>query len=371
MKQYEENQRHPGASPSRVPGRKRFIAAVLFLLVASVAGLLGIYGHTRPGGRAEAAAERPEPPHAAVEVVLACPGRVEGMSELVGVGAGVDGVLASILVTEGQQVSAGRVVALIDRQDLADELRAATAAAESARQVRTRLIHGSRDEERSGAAADTVSAQAVLKQAELRYRRMERLFNEGVVSADTRDEARRDLDVAEAKLRSTRDHEKLVNATPLPEELAKADADVKAADARVASARASLEKCKVKAPISGTILRCEMKAGETVSTVFPKPIITMADASALRVRAEVDERDIGRVSIGWTARIISDAFPGKTIEGKVSRVEGLMGRKKVRTGDPAEKSDRDVLEVLVDLQPGDNPLVIGLRVTVQFLKQGE
>jgi HlyD family secretion protein len=72
--------------------------------------------------------------------------------------------------------------------------------------------------------------------------------------------------------------------------------------------------------------------------VFPKPIVTMADASALRVRAEVDERDIGRVSIGGTARIISDAFPGKIIEGKVSRMEGLMGRKKVRTGDPAEKS---------------------------------
>jgi HlyD family secretion protein len=108
-----------------------------------------------------------------------------------------------------------------------------------------------------------------------------------------------------------------------------------------------------------------------VSTVFPKPIVTMADASALRVRAEVDERDIGRVSIGGAARILSDAFPGRVFEGKVSRMEGLMGRKKVRTGDPAEKSDRDVLEALVDLQTGDNPLVIGLRVTVQFLKQRE
>jgi hypothetical protein len=39
----------------------------------------------------------------------------------------------------------------------------------------------------------------------------------------------------------------------------------------------------------------------------------------------------------------------------------------VRTGDPAEKSDRDVLETLVDLDKGDLPLALGLRVTVRFL----
>ena len=53
--------------------------------------------------------------------------------------------------------------------------------------------------------------------------------------------------------------------------------------------------------------------------------------------------------------------------GKVSHVEPSMGRKKVRSGDPAEKSDRDVLEALVDLDQSKLPLLVGLRVTVQFL----
>ena len=44
-----------------------------------------------------------------------------------------------------------------------------------------------------------------------------------------------------------------------------------------------------------------------------------------------------------------------------------MGRKKIYTGDPAEKSDRDVLEILVDLNQVDPRLVVGLRTTVQFL----
>jgi hypothetical protein len=47
----------------------------------------------------------------------------------------------------------------------------------------------------------------------------------------------------------------------------------------------------------------------------------------------------------------------------------LMGRKRVRTGDPAEKSDRDVLEVLIDMDERDERLVIGLRATVRFLAQ--
>ncbi len=45
-----------------------------------------------------------------------------------------------------------------------------------------------------------------------------------------------------------------------------------------------------------------------------------------------------------------------------------MGRKRVRSGDPAEKSDRNVLEVLIDVEGKDRALVVGLRVTVQFLR---
>ena len=44
-----------------------------------------------------------------------------------------------------------------------------------------------------------------------------------------------------------------------------------------------------------------------------------------------------------------------------------MGRKTVRTGDPADKGDRDILEVLVDLDRQDPRLVVGLRVTALFL----
>ena len=55
--------------------------------------------------------------------------------------------------------------------------------------------------------------------------------------------------------------------------------------------------------------------------------------------------------------------------GTVRSIGSQMGRKKVRTGDPAEKADRDVLEVLIDLDERNAALIVGLRVTAQFLGQ--
>jgi HlyD family secretion protein len=147
-----------------------------------------------------------------VSVVLACPGRVEGASDVINVGAGADGVIAEIRVVEGQAVHAGDVLAVISRRDLNAELSAARAHAEAARQARARILRGSRDEERRKAEAEVSAIQAMQRQAQLRYDRYEKLFRQGVISEDQLDEAKKNLDVAEADLRATVKHKELVDA---------------------------------------------------------------------------------------------------------------------------------------------------------------
>jgi multidrug resistance efflux pump len=299
-------------------------------------------------------------------VVLACPGRVEGVSEAINIGAGIDGVIAEIRVKEGETVAAGQIVAVINRDELIAQLSEARAAALSLRAARERLLRGGRDEAREKAIAETAAAKAMLEQAEARHQRYERLFEQGVVSADVRDETLRNLKVAEANLAASLKNEKLVKAEPLEEEREKADAEVKAADERIRLGTEMLAKRQVTSPVAGTVLRTNMKVGETYSTFTPQPIITVADTSRLRVRAEVDERDISNIFVGQRAVISGESLGEKKITGRVSLISSQMGRKKVRTGDPAEKSDRDVLEVLVDLEEKDRALIVGLRVTVQF-----
>ena len=77
---------------------------------------------------------------------------------------------------------------------------------------------------------------------------------------------------------------------------------------------------------------------------------------------------MGRVRLGQNAIVSADAFGQEVYGGRVIRVGAMMGRKRVRSGDPAEKSDRDVLEVIVDLGKIDSSLQVGLRVTVKFLQ---
>jgi ABC exporter DevB family membrane fusion protein len=334
-----------------------YLSAALVLVVGVVWAARG----GAPDGGAAAATTGPE-------VSLACTARVEGASETTEVGAGMDGVVAEIRVKEGDAVQAGDVLAVIDRRELPAELGAARAAAEAARQARARVLRGSRQEDRERADAEVEAAAAVVAQAESDHQRTAGLFAQGIIPASVRDEARRNLDVSQAQLQAARKRAELVKAPPLPEEAARADADVRAAEDRVRALEQVLEKTYVRAPTGGTVLRTLMRPGESFSTFVPRPILSMADTSRLRVRAEVDERDVGRVFPGQRVLVRGDGWTGEGLPGRVGRLGAEMGRKTVRTSDPAEKSDRDVLEVLVDLDRQDPRLVVGLRVTALFLK---
>jgi HlyD family secretion protein len=346
---------------------RRLKLLALILSILAVTGLLVFALGFRKQTVAPEESQNQKGTEAHDDIVLACPGRVEGQSEVINVGAGADGVLTAVLVQDGQQVRVGQVIALINCREIESQIDEAGALAERARQNCLRLLRGSRPEERRKAADETAVTRAHFKQAQLQHQRVAELFKTGVVSKEELDKASRDLEVAEATLHATENQQTLMNATPLPEELARADSEVRLAEEQARTAKARLDKCTVKAPLSGTVLRTFLKAGESVSTVLPQPIVSLADMSQVRVRAEVDERDIGRVYLGQSVIILADAYPNKKFAGRVSSMGAVMGRKKVRTGDPAEKSDRDILEVLIDLDETEEYLVVGLRTSVQFL----
>jgi hypothetical protein len=81
----------------------------------------------------------------------------------------------------------------------------------------------------------------------------------------------------------------------------------------------------------------------------------------------VDERDVDKLSVGQNVIIQADALEGKKLQGSVTRISLVLGRKSISTGDPSDKSDRDILEAVIVLEDHTRSLPIGLRVTVQFL----
>jgi HlyD family secretion protein len=307
----------------------------------------------------------PPPP----TVIFASLGRVEGLSDTTQVGAAADGILKTVYAKEGQFVQQGTLLGEIDCDDLKAALDTAVADADAARQSRIRLLRGTRDEEKKIASRKTAAAQATFEEAKANLQRQTLLYKGGQIARAAYDQSVRDLGVAEAEFQAADRTEKLLAAPPLPEDKARADAQVLSAEGRVEEARDRIRKCSIFAPIDGTVLRVYARVGESFSTITPRTLFTITDASGRRVKAEVDERDLGKVTIGEPVSILADGYTGKTFTGTVASISSVMGRKSIFAEDPSDKLDRDVVETVITLSSGDRELPIGLRVTVQFLAQ--
>jgi len=343
--------------------RSRWVVggSVIFLVTVTVAFL----GSTRNRNSVQARGIPSD--SAGATVAFASPGRVEGASETTQVGAAADGILKAVYVKEGEFVKRGTLLGEIACDDLRPALQTAMAEADSARQARARLLRGARDEEKKIATEKTAAARATFEEAKSRLNMQRALYQKEQISRASYDQAVRDLGVAEANLQAALRTEELLAAPPLEEDKARADAEVLAAEGRVRTAQERIGKCSIVAPIDGTVLRVYARRGESFSTVTPRPLFSLADTSSRHIKAEIDERDVDKVSVGQKVVIQADALDGKRLNGSVVRISAMMGRKSISTGDPSDKSDRDILEAVVGLEDNTRSLPIGLRVTVQFL----
>ena len=192
----------------------------------------------------------------------------------------------------------------------------------------------------------------------------------GTANADKLNDVRKKL--SDARDRLARDRTTLLNALarsnlPAPNRF---ESSLTAGRADVSAADALFEKTRLRAPLSGRILQLHAKIGETVAPAPDQPLIVIGDMSVIRVKAEVDERDVGKLSVGQSAFVRSDAFGARSFEGKISAVALALGPPRIGQRGPRRPTDVEVLEVTIDLVPG-SPLLPGMRVDAFFRKTEE
>jgi len=205
------------------------------------------------------------------------------------------------------------------------------------------------------------AAKAVLDNAKSEAERRRGLADRNVISRDEADRYERGYQVARAQYEQAAQHFALVDAEAREEDRARAEAAVATAQAQLTEARAYLEKSYIRAPINGVILRKLRHEGESVSTQFDSPVVTMADDSTLRVRLDVDESDVSKLRVGQRAYVTAETYGTQKFWGRVMRVGDILGKKRIRTDEPSEHVDTKILETLVELDPGPR-LPLGLRV---------
>jgi HlyD family secretion protein len=300
--------------------------------------------------------------------VIAAPGRVEAISEEIRISSELSGRLKTVNVEEGNRVQRGQVLAEIENADYKARVSSAEAELGQREAELRRTVNGARSEERREAEAAMNAAKAILVNAKREAERRRGLADRNILSRDEAERFERAYQVAEAQYEQTAQHFALVDAQAREEDRAKAEAAVAGAKAQLEEGRAFLEKTYVRAPITGVILRKFRHTGESVSTQFDSPVVTMADDSKLRVRLDIDEADVSALRVGQRAYVTAEAFPGQRFYGRIIRVGQILGRKNVRTDEPSEHVDTKILETLVELDNGQH-LPLGLRVD-SFVETG-
>jgi multidrug resistance efflux pump len=341
---------------------QRRTLGLIVLSVAVVATTLLIVARPDTGVRAADRSAAEETTRAHDAALIVGPGRVEPISEEIAVSGDVSGRLRAVHVDEGDRVTKGQVLAEVEPAEYRARLAAARAALSIARAEELRLVNGSRIEEREEARAGAAQAEEVALQAAAERRRRETLFAEGVIAREELERAVRDERVAAARHVEQREHARVVDAAARIDERVRARAAIGLAEAQVDEAAVLLEKTLVRSPVDGLVLRRHLRPGESLAVLpVPSPIVTLADVSALRVRVDVDESDIGGLRTGQTAWVTADAYGSRRFAGRVVRVGEMLGRARIRTDDPAERIDHKVLETLIELEASAR-LPIGLRV---------
>jgi HlyD family secretion protein len=344
----------------RRPKRK-----ILWLLLAVLAGSgAGRVGYA-PGSLAESIAATGSARAAPAEKrwETAAPGRVESSSREIRISSAVLAPIAEVLVGVNDTVAAGDLLVRLDDREALARLALAEAQVEDSRRARDDTAQPSAEQVK---AADEVAAsERAVAAARVALDRVVAARRAGTASEADVADARSALARAQERLGQQRVRLQKLKAgsdAPLP---SRTEAALAVARAQWIIAQEALEKTRIRAPIAGTVLQVQAKIGEIASPSSPERLVVLADLSLLRVRAEVDERDIGKIAIGQRAVVRADAFPGREFEGRVSAIAPIVGLGRIGQRGPQKSNDVEVMEVLIDLADG-GLLVIGLRVDVFF-----
>lgn len=295
--------------------------------------------------------------------VASGPGRIEPSSGEIRVGAQAAGRVAEVLVGVNDKVHAGDLMVRLDDDDQQARILALSAEVSVRKRERdaAELSQGNLARERRTAEDNLSSAERGLYLAREELDRVMRAR-----TADEIEKARDAVTKARDKVEQTRAAlRKALAADGLPAP-SRGEVALTAARAELSAAEAALERTRVRAPLTGTVLSMNARVGEVMAPSPELAVAVVGSLSQLRVRAEFEERDLGKVREGQAAVVRSDAFQSRDFEGVVTSVSPSLAASKIGQRGPRKMNDVDVLEVLINLT-GQTPLLPGMRVDV-FLK---
>ena len=272
-----------------------------------------------------------------IENAVLATGKLDAI-ERVNVGAQVSGQVKSLKVKLGDRVTKGQPIADIDDLPQRNDLRNAEAALNVAK-------------------ADLQAKQALLKQAESRFKRQKRMLSDEAGS-------REDFETAEATLAATR------------AELIALNARIVQAQIEVDKKKVDLSYTRILAPMDGIVIAVITQQGQTVNANQSAPtIVKLAQLDVMTIKAQISEADITRVSQGQKAYFTIFSEPDKRYDATLRTVElapeSVMKDDSISGGSSSSGSGTSNASVyynaLLDVPNPDNRLRIAMTAQVSLL----
>jgi HlyD family secretion protein len=273
----------------------------------------------------------------------------------------VTGRIAELKVQEGDKVSAGETLGMLDPVPFQADVDSAKADVQQAQAQFDKTERGFRVEEIGQARATVAQRAADVENAQVTLARLQALLPSGLATHQQIDDAQARLHMSEAQLAVSRQQLTLELRGSRIEDIEAQKATLAAAKARLEKAQTALADTTLQAPSAGIIsVRAREKgaivqAGQTVYT------LTLNDP--VWIRAYVSQPRLGRIKPGMTVQVTIDSMPGRQYPGAVGFIspEAEFTPKTVQT---EQVRDDLVYRIRVIASDPDNVFRQGMPVTV-------
>lgn len=285
--------------------------------------------------------------------------------DVVQLGSQVSGIIREVRVNEGDPVRKGQPLVILDSGKASAQVEQAEAMVRESSKRLMELEKGPRSEDIEIARAKARRAEVAYSQASDEYQRQERLYRKDATTRIERDRALERMKTEAEELNAARYN---------LQKLLKGERQEQIEQARAATARNSAEKkysqerlreFSVTSPIDGVVSERQKEAGEIVDV--GTPLMKLINPKKMRIRAEIEETDVGKVKDGQNVEVTTDAYRDKIYRGTVYKIFPDVKRKAQKTFDPGASFDINTQQIYVRLDDFTG-LKDGMTVTVRYLK---
>lgn len=233
----------------------------------------------------------------------------------------VPGRIAEFLVNEGDRVRKGDTVAILDSPEVMAKFNQAQAAEEAAQALSNKANKGARTEQKTMAFQTWKKAEAALEVAKKSYDRVQVLYDNGVMSAQKRDEAEANYKAMLATERAAKAQYEMARNGAESEDKLAAEAQVNRAKGAVEEVSAYINETFLVSPIDGEVSERYPKVGELVGT--GSPVMNVLDLDDTWVVFNVREDLLGDMKMGSVFTGYIPALGNREVQLKVTYLKSM------------------------------------------------